>query len=599
MSKRKAVIGTFFLTAVISTCAFAELEDDWGNFLHYAKIGRLDLARGYAQAVIDANAEPTVILDYYQQNPQAQIVLRKAAENKYDPQLAALTQQIMGIIEKGKFMRRSESATIAEEIRRLSSTARGRLEAVSRLKNAGEYAIPFMLDAMADEMRREELANIVWALPQVGRDAIRPLTAALQTENDAVRIEIINALGEIGYPQSLGHLKYVVENDSSAEARAAATMSIEKIDPAVLQLPAAELLYRLGEEYYYHAESLAPAEDANFANIWFWDEAGQRLVRQEVDRKYFYELMAMRSCEWTLRADASFGRAIGLWIASFFDAEATGLVMPEYFGQGHASASVYATTAGPEYLHQALARAINDKNAYLALHTIESLATTAGESSLMYRLAMEQPLMAALSFDDKAVRYSAAIAVANAGPTEYFAESRIVVQNLADALRETQAVSDANSDPNSLWQPGMADEYAVRAAQAMLKLGVEKNTVIDLSLAEQTLIDATKDSRVPVKVLAAQVLAYLSSPTAQQAIAAMALNDENAIDIRVAAFASLAQSAKNRGSLLGEEQIDAIYAIVSSLEADAQLRSAAAAAYGALNLPSQKVKDLILDQSKS
>jgi hypothetical protein len=30
-----------------------------------------------------------------------------------------------------------------------------------------------------------------------------------------------------------------------------------------------------------------------------------------------------------------------------------------------------------------------------------------------------------------------------------------------------------------------------------------------------------------------------------------------------------------------------------------ELRTAAAAAYGALNLPSRKVKDLILDQAKS
>ena len=48
-----------------------------------------------------------------------------------------------------------------------------------------------------------------------------------------------------------------------------------------------------------------------------------------------------------------------------------------------------------------------------------------------------------------------------------------------------------------------------------------------------------------------------------------------------------------------DEQIDAIYEIVGSPDADAQLRSAAAGAYGALNLPSQKVKDLILDQAKS
>jgi hypothetical protein len=38
---------------------------------------------------------------------------------------------------------------------------------------------------------------------------------------------------------------------------------------------------------------------------------------------------------------------------------------------------------------------------------------------------------------------------------------------------------------------------------------------------------------------------------------------------------------------------------ISSGETDPDLRSAAAAAYGTLNLPSRKVKDLILDQAKS
>ena len=45
--------------------------------------------------------------------------------------------------------------------------------------------------------------------------------------------------------------------------------------------------------------------------------------------------------------------------------------------------------------------------------------------------------------------------------------------------------------------------------------------------------------------------------------------------------------------------VDGIYALTSSDQTDPNLRSAAAAAYGALNLPSQKAKDLILDQAKS
>jgi HEAT repeat protein len=599
MKKYKAVTGILLLASVLTAAPMRsigdELEDNWGNYLHYTKIGRLDLAKGYAQAVLDAEPDPVVILGYVQDNPQAVELLRRAAENEYDPQLAELTNRILGIIEQGKFALRTEPATIAEEVRRLNSTARGRVTAVKRLENAGEYAIPFMIDAMADPSRRDELPNIIWALPQIGRDAIRPLVVALQTDNTAIRVEIVKALGEIGYPHSLGYLKYVVENDSSDEIRDAAQKSVEQIDPAQLAVPAAELLYRLAEDYYYHVDSLAPAEDANFCNIWFWDRQGRRLIRQEVDRAYFYELMSMRSCEWALRADAGFGRAIGLWLASFFKAESTGLAMPEYFGQGHADALVYATTAGPEYLHQALARAIKDKNSYVALHTIEALEKNAGEKSLMYRLEMEQPLLEALSYDDKAVRYSAAIAIAGAGPKEPFAESRIVVQNLADALSEDAETTAAEGQ----WNKELAEGYALRAVNAMLKLAVERNTIINLAGAEPALIDATKGDNTQIKLLAAQVLAYLYSPAAQRAIAAMALNDENPLDIRIAAFESLASSAKINGNLLGDEEIDAIYDIVGSQDSEPTLRSAAAVAYGSLNLPSQKVKDLILDQAKS
>ncbi|MFC1676783.1 hypothetical protein ACFL3G_06945 [Planctomycetota bacterium] len=69
--------------------------------------------------------------------------------------------------------------------------------------------------------------------------------------------------------------------------------------------------------------------------------------------------------------------------------------------------------------------------------------------------------------------------------------------------------------------------------------------------------------------------------------------------VRVQAFNALAVSAKVNANQLDDKTIDAIYELVSSRQTPPELNSIAAAAYGALNLPSQKVKDLILDQSKS
>ncbi len=260
-----------------------------------------------------------------------------------------------------------------------------------------------------------------------------------------------------------------------------------------------------------------------------------------------------------------------------------------YFGQRHADALVYATIAGPEYLHQALARAIKDNNADVALGAVEALTTTAGEKSLFYAFEQTQPLLQALSFNDKAVRYSAAIAIALAGPQEAFAESKLVAENLAQALEqkdEGRGTSDANS-------------YALRSAEAMLKLAQTRNRVVDLSLAQPALIKAAGDQRREIRVIAGQILAYLNNSEAQRTIAAMSLDNGNDLDIRLSAFNSLATSAKINANQLSDNTLDQIYALIRSDETEPALRSAAAAAYGALNLPSRKVKDLILDQAKS
>jgi len=596
MFNRKTVLAGLIATLILTSLGLGQtLEDNWNDFLHYTKIGRFDLASGYAQAVIDSNPDPVELLILSESNVQGYSILLKVKDNKPDSELARLTEQLLTVIEEGRYQRRSTPKIIAEEIRRLSSTARGKYAAVKRLKNAGEYAIVYMLDAMADDTRKDELPDIIWALPQIGKDAIRPLTTALQTDNIAVKSEVIKALGKIGYPQSLAYLKYVAEKDESGQLRQLAEESISEIDPAALKLPAAQLFYRLSEHYYDHSPSLAPIEESETGNIWFWDEQARRLIMHKVDRSYFYELMAMRECENALKADSGFGLAIGLWVGSFFKAEATDLEMPDYFGAGHADAMTYATTAGPKYLHQALARAIKDENAYVALACVESLATVAGEKSLLYRMGIDQPLVRALRFNDKAVKFSAAIAIAAAGPQNQFPESSLVTGNLAAALSADADVNDASE----LWDGSMADSYAVRSAEVMLKVARARNTIIDLNQASQALKDATSDSREEIQVLAGQILAYFDTADAQKWIADMGLNEKNDMDVRIEAFKSLALSAKINANQLDDDTIDAIYSIISSEDADPQLRVVAASAFGALNLPSDKVKRLLLDQAKS
>lgn len=593
------VIGCCIVGAGFAQNQTQTLADNWNDFLHYTKIGRFDLAKGYAQAVLQSNPDPAELFKLVEDNQTGYALAVKAAEMSQDEELAKLTQELLAVVDRGRFQRRTEPTLIVDEIKRLSTTIRGKMIATKRLQDAGEYSVPFLLEAMAEAIRNPDyevkLSDMIEVLPKIGRPAIRPLAAALQMNDDALKSEVIRALGRIGYPQGLPYLKYVVENAQSLELKSLAAESIRQIDPRAAGSPAAALFYHLAERYYYHDESLAPAKDVNFGNIWFWDRDASRLNRVPVDQAYFHELMAMRCCEWSLKSDEQFGLAIGLWLASFFKAEATGVPMPEYFGENHANALVYATTAGPEYLHQALARAVSDRNAAVALGAVEALATTAGEKSLMYTLGPSQPLMQALTFPDRAVRYSAAIAIGNAGPRQEFVESRVVVQNLAEALSRGGQQAAASEQ----WTPELAESYALRAVQAMHNLAISRNPVIDLLLAQPALMAATRDSQQEIQVLAAQTLAYLNSPNAQRAIAEMAMDNEHEMAAKISAFDALVTSAKLYGNMLPDAMLSEMYTLIQSTETDSALRAAAAAAYGALNLPSQRVKYLILDQAKS
>jgi HEAT repeat protein len=566
----------------------AELEENWNDFLHYTAIARFELAKSYAEQIIESQPDPTLLLDLSEANPEGSRLLLKM--NADSDELREVSGKILDLIDQGRYIRRTDPKIIAQEISRLSTTIQGRIRAEQRLRDAGEYAIPQMLAAIADPDRKNEMAYITDALPKIGRPAIRPLTAALQMDDVAVKVEVVRALGKIGYYEPLPYLKFIIEKSDSEGLKAQAVSAIERIDAKALQVPAAELFFRLGENYYNQDDSLATAAEFDFANVWFWDAEKGFLVREEVNKDYFDELMAMRSCEWTLKADASVGKAIGLWIAAFFRAESADVPMPQYFGAGHADAMTYATTAGPEYLHQALERAIKDNDAYVALGVVEAMAVNAGEKSLLYRLGTEQPLAKSLSFSDRKVRYSAAIAFAEANPVNDFVGSALIVENLAEAVLG-QDIDEIGSEA--------AQVYALRAVQAMYKLALARNRIVDLSVAMPALIKVTQESDPQLRVLAAQVLAYLQSPDAQRAIATMAMTDQNDNAVRISAFGSLALSAKINASLLLTEQIEAIYALVSSTEADPDLRAAAAGAYGALNLPSEQVKNLILDQAKS
>ena len=121
---------------------------------------------------------------------------------------------------------------------------------------------------------------------------------------------------------------------------------------------------------------------------------------------------------------------------------------------------------------------------------------------------------------------------------------------------------------------------------------------MDLTLARTSLLGALDDARPEVAKAAAGVLALLPGNEAQVGLATKAIDDKTADDLKIALFKSLATSARACGDLLDTPTVNAITKLVQST-ASPEVRTAAAEAFGALNLPPDQARVLILQQSRT
>ena len=141
-----------------------------------------------------------------------------------------------------------------------------------------------------------------------------------------------------------------------------------------------------------------------------------------------------------------------------------------------------------------------------------------------------------------------------------------------------------------------AAQWAMKAAKSLRMLGLTRTPIFRLERAEKALVDGLSDARDDQKIACAQALAVQGSGTAQQAIvdlAAKAISDE----VRIAAYLAAAESVRLIGNQLDETRAAGLVAVVSS-PGDLHIRNAASVLLGALDLPSEKIKALIL-QTKS
>lgn len=439
----------------------SEAQKAWEDFIHYTRIAQLQLATNKGQEVLRLNLEPEALLalveespyaDDYQQTLDRAInlnVAAGAAEGAADDvanqaaELAAVARQVSEAIENARLALARDTDRIKENVEKLNTGRRAYQNAVRRLKEAGQYAAPQLLVALQDRSNegRARQPFVVMAMVDIGRPLVEPLSVALPTLSPTGQQQVAQVLGRIGYPTALPYIQALIENDSvdagTMEYLTRAYSEISRKSGLRQQLGASELFYLLAEDYYARRTTLLPDPESDTQLVWYSGDAGA-LAPQTVPTAIYHDVMSMRASREAIKLNSELSEGLSLWLAANFRRQNSlpgGATDPTYSGMN--DPSFYAKLAGPRHLHAVLSRALNSRDAELALDAIRALSDVAGTDNLVNGAASAQPLIDAMSYADRRVRYEAAMALAASRPQTAFSGSGRVIPVLVDATRQT------------------------------------------------------------------------------------------------------------------------------------------------------------------
>ena len=506
---QRSMLGLWLLVfTCLPTTLFAQDQTPaslWEDFNHYVLIAKPDLALASGQALLEQADNQTLLatVESSDRKTWVNVLARAAKMGEADAQYADLvgvSKDLDGRIQAARVELSRDSQRIMSDIELLAQGQRAQRNATQRLAAAGQYAAPQMLAALLDQNQSRLHPYILASMVTIGQPLVAPLSEALPQLDPVPMRQVAQVLSEIGYPQALPAMKQVLESPTAdPNARAAVSAAYSSLLTSTRQpvdLSAAEWNLGLGQTQYTTAtnnsENLA-GYDASIGSGLVWaygPEIG--LVPTPVPGEIYGDVLAMRSAKRALALNDGLDAALSLYLMANLRREnnlPADTVDPSYPSEMQ-PAGFYAMLAGPDRLHDVLARALKDHDAKLALDAIQALAATAGTDALVNRGAAKQPLMAALSYPDRKVRFRAAEALAQVRPIEGFPGAHRVTAVLSEAVRQTDAkyalvLADDQDTVNKLLAAMRELGYEAFGGMSMADVSSELNLVpgVDLIVA--------------------------------------------------------------------------------------------------------------------
>lgn len=462
----------------------------WQNFCHFTLIANTDLSIRAADALNADSVSGDQLLGAIEASQTRYQEVEKILAiavllDKLKPSAMVLSQKI----QAARIAHAQDGARIVSDIARLGDGSRPYANAVERLKASGQYAVPFYLATLQDQTKSRLHPHVLAAMAEVGAPLAYPLAVALPHLDASTAERVADILGRIHHPVALPYLKQAIEGKEIREVTRGIFVSTFKEISTRTSLsetaPASALFTRLSESIYQSgtAQSGNPTPimsgmvTGGKGLIWQYVE-GNGLTPIAVPEVALADDLALQMAETALTLDPHNTTALTLHLAANLRREnrLNGTADPAYPAT-RPNPAFNLLLAGPDQQQAVLIRALDANDSALALDAIEAMDKTIDDFNFE---GNRQPLIECLSYGDARVRYSAALALANAAPKSEFPGSSSVVPILAQIIR-------AGAEPNALV---ISTDNQVGAVTAALEKSGFKQALGGRTLAEAKTISA-------------------------------------------------------------------------------------------------------------
>ena len=432
------------LSAPLALAQSEENVRNWQMFAHFINVARPEQAQPFGEKLLALdNAEFLAAIEAERDHKVKEVGQWVGIDGDIKP----LWEKIEDKYQAALTERSRDPEQIRADIKALGGERRAEFLAIQRLKETGQFAAPYYLEVLKDTTQSRLHPRVINAMIEVGKELTYPLAVALAHVDATTQVNIARVVGEIGYPEALPYLKLVSESDVDANVKraclAAYTQITETLGTDVTGSPA-DLFVKIGQSKYAvgtrNGELLGMDLGNKTGIIWRYNkDAG--LVPIAVPERVYADSLAMQNAVSALALDPEMTDAVTLHLAANLRREnrLNGDADPGY--QLSQPATFYLLVSGAPQQKAVLGRALTDKDAALALDAIEAMAKTVGNNVLLGSEDTKAPVLDALYFSDRRVRYTAALTLASAQPKQAFAGSISVVPVLGQAVRQSDTLN--------------------------------------------------------------------------------------------------------------------------------------------------------------